>query len=340
MRQVWITKVGPPEVLAVREAPDPEPRAGEVRVAVEASGINFADIMARQGLYPDAPKLPCVVGYEVAGTIDAVGPGVDVSRVGQNVLALTRFGGYSSAVVVAAEQALARPAGLDAQTAAAIPVTYLTAYQMLFGMVRVQRGDRVLIHQAAGGVGLAAIDLCGIAGATTYGTASASKHEFIRARGLNHAIDYRTQDFEAEVRRLTDGRGVDVILDPVGGASWKKGLRILAPLGRLVCFGISSASTGTERSVVSAIRTLATIPWLQVNPISLMNSNHAVFGVNLGHMWDERELLLGWMRQVIAWWAEGKVRPHVDRAFSFDDAPAAHAYIQARRNVGKVVLTP
>jgi NADPH:quinone reductase-like Zn-dependent oxidoreductase len=340
MRQIWITRAGPPETLAVREAADPSPGPGQVRIRVEASGVNFADVMARQGLYPDAPKIPCVVGYEVAGTIDAVGSGVAGSRVGEAVLALTRFGGYSDTVVVPEGLAVARPPGLEAQAAAAIPVNYLTAYQMLFGMARINRGDRVLIHQAAGGVGLAAIDLCRIAGAETYGTASASKHEFIRSRGLDQPIDYRTKDYEAEVRRLTGGRGVHVILDPIGGKSWTKGLRLLAPTGRLVCFGLSAASTGRGRSVLTLLRTLAAIPWLQVNPLSLMSANRGVLGVNLGHMWDQVEMLAGWLDQILSWFREGKVRPHVDRAFSFADAPAAHAYIQDRKNIGKVVLVP
>ena len=340
MRQIWITRAGPPETLAIRETADPSPGPRHVRIRVEASGINFADVMARQGLYPDAPKIPCVVGYEVAGTIDAVGSGVAGSRVGEAVLALTRFGGYSDTAVVPETLAVARPAGLEAQAAAAIPVNYLTAYQMLFGMARINRGDRVLIHQAAGGVGLAAIDLCRIAGAETYGTASASKHEFIRARGLDHPIDYRTKDYETEVRRLTGGRGVHVILDPIGGKSWTKGLRLLAPTGRLVCFGLSAASTGRQRSVLTLLRTLAAIPWLQVNPLSLMSTNRGVLGVNLGHMWDQLEMLVEWLDQILTWFGEGKVRPHVDRAFSFADAPAAHAYIQDRKNIGKVVLVP
>ncbi len=340
MRQIWITKVGPPETLVVREAPDPTPGPGQVRIRVEASGINFADVMTRQGLYPDAPKIPCVVGYEVGGAIDAVGPGVADSRVGQAVLALTRFGGYADTVVVPEALALTRPPGMAAQAAAAIPVNYLTAYQMLIGMAGIKRGDRVLIHQAAGGVGLAAIDLCRIIGVETYGTASASKHEFIRARGLDHPIDYRTRDYETEVRRLTDGRGVHVILDPIGGDSWKKGLRLLAPTGRLVCFGLSAASTGQRRSILRLLKTAAAIPWFQVNPLSLMNANKGVLGVNLGHMWDQGELLGGWLAQILTWYGQGKVRPHVDRAFSFADAPAAHAYIQDRKNVGKVVLVP
>ena len=341
MRQVWITKVGAPEVLQVREAPDPSAGPGQVRIRVEASGINFADISARLGFYPDAPKIPCVVGYEVAGKIDAVGPGVDPARVGEDVLALTRFGGYSDVVVVPAGQATTRPPGLDAQSAAAIPVTYLTAYQMLIEMGRVRPGDKVLIHQAAGGVGLAAIDLCALTGGVeSFGTASASKHDFVRARGLTHAIDYHTQDYEREVSRLTNGRGVDLILDPIGGDSWRKGLRLLAPTGRLLCFGMSSANQSKERSILGGLKAIASIPWLKVNPISLMNGNKGVFGVNLGHMWDEAERLSRWLDQILAWWAEGKVRPHVDRAFPFTEAAAAHAYIQERRNVGKVLLVP
>lgn len=341
MRQVWITKVGAPEVLQVREAPDPTPGPGQVRIRVAASGINFADVSARLGFYPDAPKIPCVVGYEVAGTIDAIGPGVASARVGEEVLALTRFGGYSDVVVAPEKQATRRPPGLDAQRAAAIPVNYLTAYQMLLEMGRVRPGDRVLIHQAAGGVGLAAIDLCNIVGGVeTYGTASASKHAFVRERGLTHAIDYRTQDYEIEVARLSGARGVDLILDPIGGDSWRKGLRLLAPTGRLVCFGMSSAATGKERSLLGGIRALASVPWLQINPVSLMNGNKGVLGVNLGHMWDQVDRLSGWLEVILRWWSEGKVRPHVDRAFSFAEAPAAHAYIQERRNVGKVVLVP
>ena len=341
MRQVWITKVGAPEVLQVREAPDPTAGPGEVRIRVAASGINFADISARLGFYPDAPKIPCVVGYEVAGTIDAVGTGVDGARVGEEVLGLTRFGGYSDVVVVPAGQATRRPPGLDAPTAAAIPVTYLTAYQMLIEMGRVRSGDRVLIHQAAGGVGLAAIDLCVLTGGVeTFGTASASKHDFVRARGLTHPIDYHAQDYEKEVARLTKGRGVDLILDPIGGDSWRKGLRLLAPTGRLICFGMSSANPSKERSLIGGLKAIAQIPWLKVNPISLMNGNKGVFGVNLGHMWQESERLNGWLAQILRWWAEGKVRPHVDRTFSFSEAAAAHAYIQERRNIGKVLLVP
>ena len=188
MRQVWITRTGPPEVLELREAADPAPNAGEVQIRVRAVGINFADIMARLGLYPDAPKLPAVVGYEIAGDISALGGGVSRS-VGERVFALTRFGGYSDVICVPTGQAMPLPDGMSYEDGAAIPVNYLTAYQMLVQMGSLKRAERVLVHSAAGGVGLAAIDLCRIYGAEVIGTASASKHEMLRERGVSHQID-------------------------------------------------------------------------------------------------------------------------------------------------------
>ncbi len=191
MRQVWITKAGPPEVLQVREAPDPTPRAGEVRIRVEASGINFADLLARMGLYPDAPKLPCVVGYEVAGTVDALGEGVTEVHVGEKVLALTHFGGYTDIVCVPTINTFLRPPQMSPQVGAAMLVNYVTAYQLLVVMGSLHRGERVLIQSAAGGVGLAALDICRIYGAQTIGLASTAKHAFLRSRGLDHALDSR-----------------------------------------------------------------------------------------------------------------------------------------------------
>lgn len=339
MRQVWISRVGPPEVLEVREAPDPVAGAGEVRIRVKAIGINFADIMARLGLYPDAPKLPAVVGYEVAGDVDAVGDGVP-RRPGERVLAMTRFGGYSDVVTVPAEQAFPLPAAMSYEEGAAVPVNYLTAYQMLIQMGAVKRGERVLVHSAAGGVGLAAIDLCNIHGAEVIGTASSSKHEMLRGRGVRHVIDYRTQDYETEVMRLTGGRGVHLVLDAMGGGHWKKGYRCLAPTGRLVMFGMSDAATGKSRSLLSLLRTLVRTPIFSFPPPRLINDNKALIGVNLGHMWGERELLLAWMNDLLRWHAEGKVRPTVGARFPLAEAPAAHHYIQDRKNVGKVVLVP
>jgi synaptic vesicle membrane protein VAT-1 len=340
MRQIWITQLGAPEVLQVRQAADPEAGAEEVRVRVRAAGINFADILARIGIYPDSPKIPAVVGYEVSGEIDQVGSSVKGWKVGDKVIGITRFGGYSDTVVLRPEQLFPLPATMTFSQGAAVPVNYLTTYQMLFAMGSIRKGDKVLVHSAAGGIGLAAIELCRIAGAEVVGIASVGKHPFLRERGVHLLIDSQTKDLLGDVKKLTGGKGVEIILDPVGGKSWSIGFDCLAPTGRLIMFGISSAATGKKRSWVSFAKTLASIPWFKVNPIALINENKALMGVNLGHMWGEREKMREWGNEILKWHAEGKVVPHVDKEFSFDQAAQAHHYIQDRKNIGKVILVP
>ena len=210
MRAIWITKAGGPGALELRETADPEPGPGQVRVRVRAAGLCFADVMAAQGLYPDAPKPPCVVGYEAAGVVDA-GSSED-HPVGQRVLAVTHFGGHSDVVCVPAEQVSEIPDGASFEEAAAIPINYLTAYHLLFRVANVRPHERMLVHMAAGGVGTAALQLCRtVDELVTFGTASAAKHEVLRAEGCRYPIDYRTVDYAAEIRRLTGGEGVDVV---------------------------------------------------------------------------------------------------------------------------------
>src|SRR6202166_422960 len=314
MRQIWITKIGPPEVLEVKEAPDPEPKAGEVRIRVEASGVNFADIMGRLGLYPDLPPIPVVLGYEVSGHIDAVGAGVAPYWGGRDVLAAPRFGGYADTICVPIKQVFARPPGMSALEAASIPVNYFTAWQLIVVMGGLKANETVLIHSAGGGVGIAATQIAKHIGAQVIGTASAAKHAEMRALGVDHLIDYRTEDFEARTREITNGGGVELILDAVGGDSWKKGYRILAPTGRLGMFGISAAANRKERSMLGMLAVLAGTPWLQFNPISLMSANKGVFGVNLGHMWGEIDRMREWAEQVLALWLQGIVKPKVARS--------------------------
>ena len=343
MQQIWIPRTGPPEVLELREAPTPTPGPGEVLVEVEAAGVNFADLLARQGIYPDAPPLPAVVGYEVAGRVAAVGEGVRLD-VGAGVVALTRFGGYSSHVVVPEVAVFERPEGLSAEDGAAIPVNYLTAYQMMVVMGSVRharelggRRVRVLVHGASGGVGTACADLGTIYGAELFGTASPGKHDYVRERGYHHAIDYRNDDFVAETLDLTDGEGVDLVLDAVGGRHWGRSLDALAPSGRMVVYGVSSAAGGGK---VGLLKVAAGVPWLRTSPFALMNANHGVLGVNLGHLWQARERVAGWARVLMGYAAKGQIRPHVDRVFGFEEAAGAHQYIEDRKNRGKVLLRP
>jgi len=340
MRQVWITRSGAPGVLQVREAADPTPSAGQLRIRVEASGVNFADVMGRLGVYPDLPPLPVVPGYEVAGRVDAVGEGVDGSWVGKDVLSLTRFGGYSDVVCVPAIQVVERPQGLSATEAAAIPVNYLTAYQLVVVMGGLRRGETVLIHSAGGGVGIAATQLAVHLGARVFGTASIGKHAFLKELGVSECIDYRTEDFEERVRELTGGRGVELVLDAVGGDSFKKSYRSLSATGRLGMFGFSAAVSGTERSLWSYVKGAAQMPWFQFNPVALMNENKGAFGVNVGHLWNEQERVLGWLEALMELQSEGVVKPRVDSVFSFADAAEAHRRLQDRKNIGKVILVP
>jgi len=339
VRAVWQQRNGGPEVLSVRETPDPEPGPGEVRIRVRACGLNFAEVMARQGLYPDAPKPPCVLGYEAAGVVDALGPGTDGPAVGTPVVALTRFGGHADVVCAPAAQVLPLPDGMDFETAAAIPVTYLTAYHMLFRVANLQPGAKVLVHMAAGGVGIAVLQLCAtVPGVETFGTASAGKHGVLREEGCTHPIDYRGTDYARRVRELTGGAGVDVVLDPLGGKDWATGLSLLRPVGHLVAYGFANIASGERRNPLRLVGQALRIP--RFTPLGLMNGNRSVSGVNIGHLWQEVELLRAELSAVLELWREGKVRPRIDSVHPFTAAGAAHARLTERRNVGKVILVP
>lgn len=339
MRRIWIPKIGPPEVLTVREDPDPIPGAAEVLVDVKAAGVNFADIMARLGIYPDAPKLPAVVGYEVAGIIASSGADASRFRPGDRVVALCRFGGYAERVVVPEAQVFPLPENLSFEEGAAVLVNYLTAYQSLEVMAGLKSGERVLVHSAGGGVGLAALDLCRHAGADVIAVASPGKHARLRERGAALVLDGRG-DWEKELLAALGGRRIDIALDPNGGDSWRKSYRALAPTGRLVVFGFAAAATGKKRSLLSLWKTVAGIPWLTLSPLALIDANKGVLGVNMGHLWDEGERVHRWGETIFQRIAEGRLKPHVDRAFPFAEAAAAHRYLQDRKNFGKVVLVP
>jgi NADPH:quinone reductase-like Zn-dependent oxidoreductase len=308
-----------------------------VRITVRAAGVNFADVMARLGLYPDAPPLPAVVGYEVAGVVDAVGSNDVPFRPGDRVFAFTRFGGYASSVVVPATFVYPTPPMLSDIEAAAIPVNYLTAFVALETIAHVNAGDTVLIHGAGGGVGIAATQIAKQRGATVIGTASAIKLDAIRSFGVDHPLDHRHTDVAAEVRRLTAGRGVDVVLDPIGGRSVRISYELLAPLGRLVVYGASALASGERRNLWRVVRTLVAMP--SFKPLSLMNRNRGVFGLNLGHLWSETDRLRRAADTLLSGFEAGQLRPVVAKTFPLDKAADAHRYIQSRSNIGKVILT-
>jgi NADPH:quinone reductase-like Zn-dependent oxidoreductase len=337
MRQIWITKAGPPRVLCVREAPDPVAGTGEVRIRVRASGINFADLLARVGLYPDAPKLPCVVGYEVSGTIDQVGDGVSDFKQDDRVVALCKFGGYSDVVVVPIQQVIKMPVRMTFEEGAAFPVVYVTAYNMMIFNGNLRPGSTVLIHSAAGAVGVAAIQIAKTRGCVILGVASAAKHDFLREQGCHHPLDTRG-DYVAQARAIVGDKGVDLILDAVGGQSWTDGYDLLAPCGRLVAFGLSAASVGNRRHLLHAVRQLLSIKkW---SPLKLMDDNKTISGTNVGHLFFRPDLITPQLAALLQMYERRELAPHVDRTFAFSEAADAHQYIHDRKSKGKVLLVP
>ncbi|TMM01063.1 MAG: zinc-binding dehydrogenase [Actinobacteria bacterium] len=321
MRAVVITDHGDTSVLRVEERPDPVPGPGQVVVDVKAAGLNFADVMARMGLYPDAPKPPVVVGYEVAGVVEGTG---------ERVIAATRFGGQAERVAVRASDTVPLPDSLSFAQGAAIPVNYATAWAALITYGNLQPGERVLIHAAAGGVGMAATQIAKRRGAHVLGTASPGKHEAIRANGVDEAFGY---DLPRTLPK------VDIVLDAIGGASFRRSYDLLRPGGRLVAFGASSVVGGEKRNLVraapQALRMLRGF-----NLLEQMSASKAVIGLNLLTLWDDRQTLEPFVAPLREMLEDGTLRPVVSDEVPFDRAAEAHRIITERRNVGKVVLVP
>jgi NADPH:quinone reductase-like Zn-dependent oxidoreductase len=339
MRALVITEHGPPETLRVEERPDPHPGPGEVRIRVRAAGINFADLLARMGLYQDAPKPPCVVGYEFAGEVDSVGEGVGAAAVGQRVMGACRFGAYAELVVTRVGNVLPLPDDWSFEEGAALPVVYATAYAGLIRFGSLHAGERVLIQAAAGGVGIAATQIAKLAGAgEIFGTASASKHDAIRGFGVDHAIDYTKGDFTKEVRRIAGTEHpIDVAMDAIGGRSFKRSWSLLGTGGRLVCYGATSIAGGERRSIPHALKTMVQMP--PFFPVGMMSQSKSVIGLNMLRLWDDKGSLDEYIAPLREWAESGQLRPVVAEAFPLEKGPDAHRFIAERKNVGKVVLT-
>jgi NADPH:quinone reductase-like Zn-dependent oxidoreductase len=321
MRAVVTTGHGDPSVLRVEERPDPVASGDQVVVEVKAAGLNFADVMARMGMYPDAPKPPMVMGYEVAGVVEGTG---------ERVMAGTRFGGQAEKVAVERSAVIPLPEGLSFAQGAAIPVNYATAWAGLVTYGNVQPGERVLIHAAAGGVGIAATQIAKRRGAHVLGTASPSKHDAIRSNGVDEAFGY---DLPKSLGK------VDVVLDAIGGASFKRSYDLLRPGGRLVAFGASSVVGGEKRNLIKAapqaLRMLRGF-----NLIEQMSASKAVIGLNMLTLWDDRGTLDEWITPLREMLEDGSLKPVVSDEVPFDRAADAHRIMTERRNIGKVVLVP
>ncbi len=337
MKAAVVTKFGPPDVLKVQEWPDQFPGKGEVKIRVKAIGLNFADIMARLGLYPGVPKPPFIPGIEVCGIITRLGEGVRKWRRGDRVIAATQFGGYAEYAIVKQDRIFPLPRRMNFDEGASFSVTYLSAYHGLVTLGHLQRGDKLLIHAAAGGVGSAAIQIAKHLGAEIYATASTSeKLEFARNQGANHLINYRTNDFEKAIRNSTNGYGVDVVFDSIGGAVFKKGWRLLAPMGRYVLYGFSGITGKRTYNKLKALREVLATPILL--PHTLLSRNVSLSCFNLNFLTEKSGYLRNILRLVLDWQANGIVKPVIGTRFPFDRIAEAQAFVQSRKSVGKIVI--
>jgi NADPH:quinone reductase-like Zn-dependent oxidoreductase len=322
--------------------PDPQPKAGEVLIRVKAIGVNFADLLQRMGIYPGTPKPPFIPGLEIAGVVEKVVEGSrppegEPFKPGDAVTALTNFNAYAEWVVAPARQVHRLPAGMKFDHGAAIPVNYLTAYHSMFTMGNLQPGDRILIHGAAGGVGIAAVQLARARGLVTFGTAGPAKQEYLRKMGVDHAIDYEKSDFVDLVRKFAP-EGIEMVMDPIGGKSFSRSYKCLGPGGRLVVYGFSAAAgPGGKRSVLRGVMALLQTP--RFSPFKLMGESVSIIGVNLGRMQSRTALMRSELDEIFQMYSAGKIKPVISKTFPLDQGAAAHQYVHDRKNIGKVILS-
>lgn len=335
-QSIQIARYGGPEVLELVESKTAPLKPHFVRVKVAAAGINFADLMMRMGLYPEAPPRPFTPGYEFSGVVSEVGKDVTRFKAGDRVLGATRFGGYTTELVTPEDQIWKTPASLSDTEAAAIPVNFITAGLALEEMARVRKGDRVLIPSAAGGVGVAAVQMAAHAGAYVTGlVGSPSKVEFVRALGAETVLT------NAQWEKMSDSEAgqFDVVLDAAGGKALKRSFRRTAPTGRVVSYGASGMVIGTKRSIFTAVKQLAQTPFF--HPLKLMNVNRGVFGLNVLQIFDPKNqaIAVKSMNSIVERFEKGEFRVVVGKTFPLSEAGAAHSYLQSRQAVGKVILT-
>jgi NADPH:quinone reductase-like Zn-dependent oxidoreductase len=339
--QIVISRAGGPDVLVDRVLEPQRLAAGEVRVQVEAAGVNFADVVGRLGNYPDAPPIPYCPGYEVAGTVSELGADVKDVAVGDRVCALTRFGGYSEEIITRAEGVFRIPDGVELAAAAGVPVTYLTAQTCLFDAGGLAPGKKVLILGGAGGVGSAAIQLARrVPDVTILATAGGeAKCEWMRKEGVHHPIDHSAGDVAEKVAEATGGVGVDLVLDPIGGRNVQKSVAMCRSLGRVALYGVSAMSPGKKRQLLTVAR--EGLPMRFFNLLPLFDKNVGVHPINMLHLAEaEPALMQTKMAEILRGIAEGTLAPVIAQRLRLNATGAreAHHYLQDRKNIGKVVL--
>ena len=325
MTGVEISKPGGPDVLTAVERPDPSPGRGEVLIRVAAAGVNRPDVMQRRGAYPPPPGASDLPGLEVAGEIAAVGDGTGEWKVGDRVCALVAGGGYATLCVAPAPQCLPVPANLDFVSAAAIPETFFTVWTNVFDRGRLKAGEDALFHGGSSGIGTTAIQLARARGSRVFVTAgSDEKCRACEQLGAAHAINYKTRDFVEAVRELTHNRGVDLILDIIGGSYVGRNLSVLAVDGRLVQIGLQSGESTVSVDLLRILSRRATLTGSTLRPRSVE---------------EKGQIAAALRREVWPLLESGAVTPVIFRTFPLRDAAAAHRLMESSDHIGKIVLT-
>lgn len=327
----------PDQAYQIQEVPTPTPKTGEVRIQVQAFGLNFADVLARRNLYQDAPKNPAVLGYEVVGTIEMLGPNVHHLQLGQRVLAFTQFGGYAQYITTDARVAIPIPDTLNATAATALAVQYSTAYYAAHIATTLQPADHILIHAAAGGVGTALVQLATLKGCTIYGTCSTSKLKHLQQIGVHHPIDYTTTDFEHAIRQINPKAKLDLIFDSIGGTTFKKGMKLLGGGGRIVTYGVADMSNGSNRSIPRMVRTALGFGF--TSPINLLQKSQGIIGVNMLRIANARpDILAHCMHQCVHLASTNQIQPIIGGEYAINDLAKAHQLLESRQSIGKIAV--
>lgn len=337
MKAIFLVRNGDSrEAFEIRDTVLPIPGKGEVIVKVEASGLNYADVMARRGLYKEAPPIPSVLGYDVAGTIHAIGPDTPGFKVGQRVAAMSRFGGYAEYARTQALAVIPLNDTMDFGLATALATQASTAVYCSDFATRLFRGDRVLIHAAAGGVGTLLVQLAKAKGCIVYGSASQQKHAYLKKIGVDFPIDSHSGNQLEEVRKVLDGQKLDVVYDNIGGLSFKKGKELLGPGGRIVTYGAAAQNAG-KKSRLQTIR--VGLGFGFYSPIPLIVQSQSMVGVNMLVLADHKPMVLkAVMSEVGRLTQEGIIRPVLGKAFPADQVGEAHEFLESRQSTGKIAL--
>ena len=318
----------------ITEAVKPTPKTGEILIKVEGFGLNYADVMARLGLYKDAPPLPAVLGYDVVGSIDAVGEGGDTSKLGKRVVAVTEFGGYAEYAIAREEASAEIPADMPLASAAALATQYATAYYATYQLGNVQNNEHVFIHAAAGGVGLALIQFCKLKNCVMYGTVSNdTKAEAIRQAGVQHVINSSKQNVLEELKKLD--HKLDVIFDSVGGKGVKMGFKSLRAGGRIICYGGSQLTAG--KGPLHLIKFGFAFGFY--SPIQLLSQSKSILGVNMLKLMREHPQSLNIiLSEILKLLQEKKITMPIGESFNIDHLFEAHLHLQSRKSIGKIVV--